>query len=546
MKLSLTDTIRRSLRMRLILIFSLPLICIVAFGLIYFPRQQKSMGVDMVKKQTHTLSEMLAFSVGAGLKDGNFELVQTAFEWAKRDSSVAYVCILDETQNVIVEHNPHTLAIDTKAAALKEGIISEEPFLTVVAPIHSADKRIGTIILAYSMNEIQARIQSQLVVSFIIELIVFALGILAIAMVTRMIVRQIHQILGAMEQFADGDLTVHLDTNRSDEIGQLSQGVNRAVGQVNTMMKEVLDAVSMTNEASNQIGVSTEELAAGAQQQTAQISEVASAVEEMTKTIIENSKNATGTSETARQARAAAESGGKIVEDTVTGMKRIADVVNKSAETVKILGQSSDQIGEIIGVIDDIADQTNLLALNAAIEAARAGEQGRGFSVVADEVRKLAERTTKATKEIAQMISKIQSETAGAVVSMEQGTKEVMLGIQLVDKAGSSLSDIVDISQRVTDMITQIAAASEQQSNTSETISKNVDAINNVINESASGTQQIARSAEDLNRLTANLQKLVEKFKLSHEEAAQPAPRRQNVEKSSIAVRSNGVLVPHH
>jgi methyl-accepting chemotaxis protein len=532
--------------MRMILIFSLPLICIVAFGLIYFPQQQKAMGLDMVKKETRTLSEMLAFSVGAGLKDGNFELVQTAFEWSKRDSSVAYVCILDETQNVIVEHNPHSIAIDRKAAAAKEGIISEDPVLTVVAPIMSGEKRLGTIILAYSMNEILARIQGQLVVSFVIELLVFVLGIIAIAVVTRMIAKNIHLILGAMEQFADGDLTVHLEATRSDEIGQLSLGLNRAVGQVNAMMKEVREAVTLTNESSTQIGVSTEELAAGAQQQTALISEVASAVEEMTKTIIENSKNATETSETARKARAAAEGGGKIVEETVVGMKRIAEVVNTSATTVKVLGQSSDQIGEIIGVIDDIADQTNLLALNAAIEAARAGEQGRGFSVVADEVRKLAERTTKATKEIAQMISKIQSETAGAVSSMEQGTKEVMLGIQLVDKAGSSLNDIVDISQRVTDMITQIAAASEEQSNTSETISKNVDAINNVINESATGTQQIARSAEDLNRLTGNLQKLVEKFKLSNDAPAQQSSRRPHVEKSSIAVRSNGVLVPHH
>ena len=172
------------------------------------------------------------------------------------------------------------------------------------------------------------------------------------------------------------------------------------------------------------------------QEQTSQASEVASAVEEMTKTIMENSKNASVAADTAKQARVSAEAGGKVVDDTVHGMKRIAGVVNKSAETVKELGKSSDQIGEIIGVIDDIADQTNLLALNAAIEAARAGEQGRGFAVVADEVRKLAERTTKATKEIAGMIKKIQADTTGAVQSMEEGTQEVERGIELADKAG--------------------------------------------------------------------------------------------------------------
>jgi methyl-accepting chemotaxis protein len=232
----------------------------------------------------------------------------------------------------------------------------------------------------------------------------------------------------------------------------------------------------------------------------------------MTKTILENSKNASQAAETAKKARQSAEQGGKVVGETVDGMKRIAGVVNRSAETVRELGRSSDQIGEIIGVIEDIANQTNLLALNAAIEAARAGEQGRGFAVVADEVRKLAERTTKATKEISGMIKKIQSDTTGAVASMEEGTSEVERGIGLADKAGASLQEIVGVSQKVTDMVAQIAAASEEQSASSEQISKNVEAISKVTSETAQGTQQIARAAEDLNRLTENLQRLIGTF----------------------------------
>jgi methyl-accepting chemotaxis protein len=285
----------------------------------------------------------------------------------------------------------------------------------------------------------------------------------------------------------------------------------------------------------------------------------------MTKTIMENSKNAGDTAGTAKEAKVAAEQGGKVVAETVTGMKQIADVVKKSAETVQELGKSSDQIGEIIGVIDDIADQTNLLALNAAIEAARAGEQGRGFAVVADEVRKLAERTTKATKEIAGMIKKIQVETKGAVEGMKEGTKKVDEGIILADKAGTSLTEIVGISQKVGDMVSQIAAASEEQSSASEQISKNVEAISSVTNESATGTQQIARAAEDLNRLTENLQTLITKFKLTGSGTAQPAANRtsatatapkstgapQNAKKAplpkaKIAVRENGALVHHN
>jgi methyl-accepting chemotaxis protein len=227
-------------------------------------------------------------------------------------------------------------------------------------------------------------------------------------------------------------------------------------------------------------------------------------------------------------------------------MNKIAEVVKRSASTVQKLGQSSEQIGEIIQVIDDIADQTNLLALNAAIEAARAGEQGRGFAVVADEVRKLAERTTKATKEIAAMIKEIQRDTIGAVSSMEEGTSEVEKGKHLADKAGQSLEQIIEGAGKVADIVSQVAAASEQQSSASEQISKNIEAISSVTQQSAAGVQQIARAAEDLNRLTNNLESLVSKFKISGEFISEShpgiEPGKKN-EKAKIYVRQNGHLV---
>ena len=229
---------------------------------------------------------------------------------------------------------------------------------------------------------------------------------------------------------ATGDLTVRMAGEYTGDLGLLKESINTVGRALEDALVKVTEAANATASASAEISSSTEQMAAGSLEQTTRAGEVAAAVDEMTKIILENARNARNVSETAHQARITAEQGGKVVNDTVEGMKRIADVVHQGAETVRELGRSSDQIGEIISVIDEIADQTNLLALNAAIEAARAGEQGRGFAVVADEVRKLAERTTRATKEIAGMIKKIQSDTVGAVGSMERGTNEVERGIR--------------------------------------------------------------------------------------------------------------------
>jgi len=324
-------------------------------------------------------------------------------------------------------------------------------------------------------------------------------------------------VLEVSALMANADLNTEFRSDLRNEIGELERTFDRFVGSIRQTLTEVKEASMAVASATSQISSSTEEMAAGAQEQTSQASEVASAVEEMTKTILENSRNSVSAAETATQARSAAEKGGKVVQETVAGMKGIAQAVNQSSEIVKVLGQSSDQIGEIITVIDDIADQTNLLALNAAIEAARAGEQGRGFAVVADEVRKLAERTTKATKEIAGMIRKIQSDTAQAVSAMDNGTKKVGEEIDLADRAGASLLEIVGVSQKVTDMVGQISAASEEQSTASEQISKNIEAITAVTGQTASATQQIARAAEDLNRLTEHLQAVIGKFHLDGE-----------------------------
>ncbi|MCK5380173.1 MAG: PAS domain-containing protein, partial [Candidatus Latescibacteria bacterium] len=207
---------------------------------------------------------------------------------------------------------------------------------------------------------------------------------------------QVGRISEVMQGVANGDLTASLQAERDDQIGELINNVNQMSNGLRDVIGSVGEASSSVASASTEISSSAEEMAAGSEEQSSQASEVATAVEEMTATILESTKNATEASEAAKEAAELAKNGGEVVDQTIQGMNRIAEVVGQSAETVQALGRSSDQIGEIIQTIDQIADQTNLLALNAAIEAARAGEAGRGFAVVADEIRKLAESTTTA------------------------------------------------------------------------------------------------------------------------------------------------------
>jgi len=323
----------------------------------------------------------------------------------------------------------------------------------------------------------------------------------------------IETIMHEIGHFAQGNLVVHLKPTRTDDdIARLYEGFGSAVGNIRSMVIQVSEAVETTASATAQIAASIEEMSTGAAQQSEQASNVSAAVVEMTSNIVESNRAMARAVDKARASGESAQEGGDVVIQTIAGMNKIAEVVQQSAATVHNLGKSSEEIGEIIQVINDIADQTNLLALNAAIEAARAGEQGRGFAVVADEVRKLAERTAEATKQIGTMIKRIQRETAGAVTVMELGTKEVENGKILADKAGASLKEIITMSNDVQVIITQLAGSSAEQETTSEDIARNIQNISNVAMESNRAIEQVAHATDDLARLTMILQELLGGF----------------------------------
>jgi methyl-accepting chemotaxis protein len=312
----------------------------------------------------------------------------------------------------------------------------------------------------------------------------------------------------------EGDLTRRLDFTSHDEIGEAGTAFNVFMDKLQGVMRQVAGNTNQLASATEQISTSASHMAERADTQQNQTSQVATAMQQMSSTVLQVSENSNRAAEASRQAAEVAREGGGIVEETLNNMRMIASSVQGTARKMEELGKSSDQIGRIASVIDDIADQTNLLALNAAIEAARAGEQGRGFAVVADEVRRLAERTTTATKEIAQMIKTIQEETKMAVAAMEAGTKQVEQGVQSTSRAGDSLKQIIHMSEQVGEMITHIATAATQQSSATEEVNNNINQIATITREAAAGAQESAKACGDLTALAQNLQSTVSKFKL--------------------------------
>ena len=324
----------------------------------------------------------------------------------------------------------------------------------------------------------------------------------------------VNTLLNQMDKLSKGDLTCTLETrNEDDAIGKLFNGFNKVVVNVREMILQLTEAVNSSASANFQISEKSNQMSNGAEEQSTQASEVLIAVEQMTTTILETSKTADKATFEAQESGKIAKTGGEDVKKSIESMARIADVVFNFAGTVQTLSKSSLQIGEIIEVINDIADQTNLLALNAAIEAARAGEQGRGFAVVADEVRKLAERTTKATHEISVMIKQIQKDSGEAVASIQLGQDEVENGKLLADKAGNSLNDIISGTEKVVDIISQVAVSSQEQSSAAEQISKNIEAISMVTQENTFGIKEIVFASDNLGKITNNLQEIINKFK---------------------------------
>ncbi|MBV5340232.1 MAG: methyl-accepting chemotaxis protein [Deltaproteobacteria bacterium] len=398
------------------------------------------------------------------------------------------------------------------------GVAPEEWFSTITAKINLL-KEVEDLLAAdinNLANESAGTAKTAMVISLVLTAALVIISLLLGLVVIRGITGPLQELVHMLKDIAEGegDLSRRLPENSRDETGEVAHWFNRFISNIHSIISQASTTTVQVATASNQLHNTAEQIATAAEEVASQSSTVATASEEMSATSNDISHNCTLASDIANRASDMAHSGANVVQETISGMQSIADKVRESSHTVAALGARSDQIGAIVGTIEDIADQTNLLALNAAIEAARAGEQGRGFAVVADEVRALAERTTRATREIGEMIKAIQKETGGAVASMESGVKEVEKGMDSSRRSGEALQQILEGINEVTMQVHQIATAAEEQTAVTGEISTNIHQITDVVQQTANGAHQTAGAASSLLLLAKDLEGLVGRFKL--------------------------------
>lgn len=320
-------------------------------------------------------------------------------------------------------------------------------------------------------------------------------------------------LLDEMGDLADGDLTVKAEV-AENVIGAVADSINYTIDSLRDLVTEINRATEQVNQATAQAQETSSALLNAAELQSQQITETGEAVNHMTQSILQISGNAEEASSVARRSLDATIQGARAVQNTIIGMNEIRAQIQETSKRIKRLGESSQEISEIVDLISDITEQTNILALNAAIQAASAGEAGRGFTVVAEEVQRLAERSSEATKQISAIVKTIQTDTNSAVAAMEKSTEGVVEGARLSDAAGQALHEIDNVTNSLARLIEEISNATEAQTKAAATVSLNMQQIQNITLQTSDGTQKTANSIGQLTTLAEELRSSVAGFKL--------------------------------
>lgn len=392
----------------------------------------------------------------------------------------------------------------------KAGSSKPEPKLSYVRSFVEWDWVIGTGIY---VDDIEAAFISKLI-SFSLQLLVVSLVLVGLSIpILRSVTGPLSKMEAVMLKIADRDLTQRVKLDTKDEFGRLSASIDKTLDVFQDVIQSLARSSQQVRESSLQLASSAEQTSTGARQQSVETEMLASAMSEMVATVQEISKSATQSAAATDVADHEAEEGNTDVDETIQKIETLAEEIAMAAEAIKALEADTEEIGTVLEQIQGISEQTNLLALNAAIEAARAGESGRGFAVVADEVRQLAMRTQNSTNEIKSMNERLRTGAKEAVASMERSTEGARASVDSANHAGNELSLIVEKVNQVRDIAVQVAAATEEQTQVAEEMSKNLVTIANVSDETASASEIVARSSEELSTLSTHLEESIQQFK---------------------------------
>ena len=412
--------------------------------------------------------------------------------------------IIDGHQKEIAETRAELLEMIDNGATTEEAYTFYENNLVAPADNLAESLKETADELAIQADEMIHKIESQekTATTIMITIIIIAtiLSITLSTIISRSIVNPIKEVVGAIGRAEKGDLTVQASYQSKDEIGKMVSSFNQLVEATRQAIEKVTNSANELAASTEQISASTQEISSGSQQQAHDASNSAAMMTEMTNVVEEVAQNAENAAQLAENTMNSAKYGSVVIKEALDGMETIQESINE-------LSNKSVQIGEIVEVIDDIAEQTNLLALNAAIEAARAGDAGKGFAVVADEVRKLAERSSKATKEISDLVNVIQDNTKASVLSVQEGSEKSA-------RVGTAFEEILEQIAESVSKITEIAAASEQQTAQSEEVQQSMTSIAAVSQEISAGIEETAQAAVSLAEMAESLNQLANQFKI--------------------------------
>ncbi|MBI4651398.1 HAMP domain-containing protein, partial [Candidatus Desantisbacteria bacterium] len=369
--------------------------------------------------------------------------------------------------------------------------------------------------ITFSLEESDKLIKDQQkVIAFIFILGIASIIFIIYYFINKFVITPISEISRASNLIAtQGDLTNQIKKQSNDEIGQLSDHFNYMVDRLKNLVEEIKSAGLRIGSASAEFFASSEQQAGGATQQAAAVSEITATIEELSNTARQIAENSNAVVKISEETFHQAENGFSSVEDTIKGMEDIKNKAQQTSEKIVLLGERSQEIGEVIDIIDDIANQTKLLSLNAAIEAAKAGEYGKGFAVVAVEIRLLAENVVKSTTKIKNIVKEIQDASNASVMATEQSMKKIEDGVILAKKAGEGLKEILEIAEQTTSEAKQISNSIQQQKSANEQVVISMKEISDVTRQLAGGAKEGTAAVSELNKLAEELKIAINQFK---------------------------------